>query len=252
MKTALSSFKISFKMITGNAGNFIFALIPILIGLATYYFIGMELYQYVMGEGQALIERQFGASANEWSSFIYYALAIFFTIILYFFVNWTFVIFISIVASPFNDILSSRIEKMLTGQEMESVSESFSRMIKKVLWTVFNEIKKVLFIGFIAFIGLVLSYIPILTPLSLLISALLLAAQFIDYSWARNDLSLGKCISDLRNHLMSYTLMGVFFFFLVSIPFVNLIVPSLATSYFTTLWVRFNKDVKLEDRSQTT
>ncbi len=244
----MTSLNQSIKLITSDKVNFCLASIPIFIGMAVYYFLGMSFYEYVMGEGRAYIDSHFNQASN-WGSFVYYAMAIVLTVILYFVVNWSFVIFISILSSPFNDLLSARIEKLIIGQPMEDIGTSLKKMVGKVFWTLFNELKKVFFIGSIAVIGFVLSYIPFLTPFSLIISALLLAIQFIDYSWARHDLSFGSCLSDVRRNFVGYTLMGIVFFFLVSIPLLNLIVPSFATSYFTVLWVKLNNNERTSENS---
>lgn len=239
MKKAIVNIKPSISFILKDPVNFLFALIPVLIGLAAYYFVGMNFYEYVMREGQAYINSYIQAEST-WGAIVYYVLAAVLTVILFFVVNWTFVIFVSIIASPFNDMLSSRIEKKMLGQKLETLSESFGRMIRKILWTLWNEVKKILVIVVIASIGLVFSYIPFLTPISFLISALLLASQFIDYSWSRHNYTIGKILSDLRKNVFSYTLMGVVFFVFVSIPLLNILVPPLATSYFTVLFLELN------------
>ncbi len=239
MKKALVSIKPSVQLLLSNRVNFLLALTPVFIGILVYSFLGMGFYNYVMGEGRAYLDTYI--TSNSWNSFVYYIMAAFLTVVLFFVVNWSFVIFISILSSPFNDLLSGRIEKLLIGENVPPLSSSFKAMLKNILWTIFNELKKILVIGFIAFCGFVLGYIPLLTPLSLIISALLIAAQFIDYSWSRNELKVNDCLMDLKKHFFQYTPMGVVFFFLISIPLINLLVPSLATSYFTVLWVKLNK-----------
>mgnify|MGYP002623013809 FL=1 len=249
MNLVISNIKPSIKILVSNKANALLALAPIFIGILAYYFLGLYFYEFFVNKGTSYINSQF-QQQGDWSSYIYYVLAILLTIILYFVVNWTFIIFVSVIASPFNDLLSARIEKQIMGSELTPMSESLRASLKKIFWTIGNEIKKVFFIGFIAFIGIVLSYIPFLTPLSLVISALLLSSQFLDYSWARNELSLSNCIDDLRRNFFYYGLMGFIFFFVISIPIVNLIVPPLATSFFTILWVKLNKKEGLVENSR--
>jgi uncharacterized protein involved in cysteine biosynthesis len=64
---------------------------------------------------------------------------------------------------------------------------------------------------------------------------------FVDYSWSRHNIKFKDCLKDIRGHIFGYSLGGVFFFVLVSIPIINLIVSPLATSYFTLLWLENNE-----------
>ena len=102
--------------------------------------------------------------------------------------------------------------------------------------------KKVILIFIFTLLAFVFSYIPFLTPISLIITAWLLAAQFVDYNWSRHELPSKLCVRDVKKNMIPYGLSGAFFFFLVSIPGLNLIVPPLATSYYTVYWVRKNNE----------
>ena len=95
--------------------------------------------------------------------------------------------------------------------------------------------------GTFIILSLIFGYIPILTPISILITVLLLAMGFIDYSWSRHDISFSDCKIDLRRNFLSYAIGGGVFMVIVSVPIINIIVPSLATSYFTVLWIKNNE-----------
>jgi len=196
-------------------------------------------YGTVMAEGKALIDQYI--TGDTLSGIVYYLVAAIFTIMLYFLINWTFVLIISLISSPFNDMLSSRVEKIHRGQALDSFGESFTKIGSKFFSTIFNEIKKIIFIVVLSLISLVFGYIPLLTPLSVLITVLLLAIGFIDFSWSRHKLSFGSCFNDIRKHFLGYSFGGGFFFILISVPIVNLIVSPLATSYFTILWIKNNE-----------
>lgn len=240
MKNALASFKIAAGLILKDKVNFLLALIPIVIGILIYVFLGNYIYESVMNGGKDLISQY--VSEGTFGSVVYYIVATMLTVMLFFLVNWTFVLVVSLIASPFNDFMSLRIEKKLKGENLLSFSESFSTLGKNFFATWMNEIKKILFIVSLTLMSLLIGYIPLLTPVSILITVLLLSVGFLDFSWSRHELSFSYCLNDVRRNIFSYSFGGIFFFVLVSIPGLNLIVPPFGTSYFTVLWIKNNED----------
>lgn len=239
IKNTLTTFKPAVQMITKDKANFILAMIPVLIGLLIFIFFGKWIYTELATEGQKLIESYI--SEGVMGSIVYWLVSIILTVILYFIINFTFVLIVSLIASPFNDLLSSRIEKKYHHEKTPTFSESLTFLSGKLVATLFNEVKKISMIVVLSMIAFILSYIPILTPLSIFINALLLAVGFVDYTWARKNLTFGACFSDLRKNLFGYGFSGGFFFIIVSIPIINLIVPPLATSYYTLFWIKNNE-----------
>ena len=115
--------------------------------------------------------------------------------------------------------------------------------VMKILKIIYNELKKFVLILFLTLVAILLSIVPIFYPIALLIYATLLAAQFLDYSWSRYDYSPSECIKNIFSSLLTYSIAGAIFLALVSVPFVNAMVPAIATSYFTVLWIKKNKQV---------
>lgn len=239
LKPALTSVNPAFKNITKDKVNFVLAAIPIVAGIALYFFLGTWIYESAMGTGNELIEQY--VSKESWGTFLYYLAAALLSVMLFFMVNWTFVLVVALIASPFNDLMSSRIEKKMKGQSVDPIGPAFKTMVGKIFYTLFNEVKKISFIVFLSALSFMFGYIPLLAPIGVFLAILLLATEFLDYSWSRHDLKFKDCVRDLRKNLAGYSLGGGFFFMLVSVPLLNLLVPSLATSYFTTLWVKNNE-----------
>lgn len=239
IKNAVTSFKPAFGNVFKDKVNMILTAIPILIGMAVYALFGNWVYGSVMQQGKSLIDQY--VSEGTLGSVVYYFVALVLSVLLFFVINWTFVLLVSVISSPFNDVLSSRTEKIIKGENLESLVESFSLIGQNFIKTIFNEIKKVSFILLLSIVSMVFGYFPLLTPISVIITILLLAVQFVDYSWSRHGLTFGSCLKDLKSNLIDYGLGGGFFFLLVSIPIINLIVPPVATSYFTILWVKNNE-----------
>jgi CysZ protein len=229
----------AYRYLLKDRVNLVFTIIPILIGLVCYYFFGSYVFKTSMAQGEQLIESYI--SSETWGAVLYYIFVGIMTVILFFLVNWTFVLFVSVIASPFNDMISSRVEKLKTGKQLESLPQSFKQMMKGSLFIVFNELKKVFFIIVLSITALVFSYLPFLAPVSFIITALLLASQFIDYTWSRHDLPAGRCLADVRQNFLGYAIVGSVLAVIITIPVVNLIVPPLASSYFTVLYLENNK-----------
>lgn len=239
IKHAFSSLGESYRFILKDKISLLLAMIPIFIGIILYYFAGVNLFSFMFENGQTYIQEYLGVGSlgkvAEW------IVKIVLTIILYYIVNLTFILIISIIASPFNDALSARIEKQVLNQELPTFDIIVSRGIKKVFYTLGTEIKKILLIIFVSVFILLLGFFPVLTPISLILGAMVLSMEFVDFSWSRHDMSFKKCMGEFRKHIVSYTVGGLFFMIMISVPIINLVVPSLATSYFTILWVKNNE-----------
>jgi CysZ protein len=214
----------------------LFSMVPIIIGAVLYSWLGSWFFTDLLNMGKSQIEQY--VSSGGWSQFFFWLLAGILTIGFYFLLSWTFVLVVSGLASPFNDIISNRVERVIKGQTPEDVSHSFSRLMKRLAHTLINEAKKISFIIILNILAFALSFVAIFAPISVLISALLMAVGFLDYSWSRKDLKFGECLADLRTSFFSYGIMGGTFLVLITIPVVNLFALPFGVVYFTVLHVR--------------
>ena len=224
----------SLSIIFGDKVIFLLACIPFLVGVTLYYFLGEQIYHFVMVYGREYVGNFSGLNTND--SFLATVFFVFFMVIFIFLVNWTFVMVVLILSSPFNDLISSRVERKYTELTC-SDQGSFFKNIFKIIW---NECKKVIVIFILTWASVGLSFIPVLAPLHFIISSFLMSVQFIDYSWSRHDWGVGKCMKDSLKHIFSYTISGALFMFLITIPFVHLIMTPVAVVYFTLLWAKKN------------
>jgi len=239
IKHALGSFGESYRYILKDKVSLILALIPIMIGIALYYFAGVKVFNAAMDFGQGYISEYLGDGTL--GTVFNWIVKILLTILLYYIVNLTFIMIISIIASPFNDILSKRIESQVLKKELPTLNESFSGFFTKFFATVLTEIKKVIFILGLSLLIVILGFFPLLTPVSVILGAMVLSFEYLDFSWSRHEMPFKACRTDFRKNIFGYTIGGSFFILLISIPVINLIVPSFGTSYFTVLWVKNNE-----------
>jgi CysZ protein len=240
MKGTLSSLPLAFKMIFKDPINLVLAIIPTLIALAIYLFTVVTIYRnsdrfVSMFRGYIYTAEQATLLAKIMTAVL--------MIFVFFLMSWTFVVVVGIIAAPFNSMLSSRIEKKLTGNVIsENKDETFKQISKSIGQTFKNEFKKIILILFVGGVAFLMQFFPLLYPVGLFLVAVLLAVQFVDYSWSRHDLHFGSCLKDVFLNIFPYTASGFVFLILISVPLVNTVVPALATSYYTVLWLnRQNK-----------
>lgn len=204
-----------------------FSSIPLMIGFACYYFLG----NYVFGDLQ-LMGKEYLAQHMDLSGWVGSIFTGLVTVLFVVFMNFTFFIFVSIIASPFNDLISARVEKIYgTSNEEE---QSLKDVLKRLPTTLKNEAKKIVFIIVLSFINLAISLT--FPPASFIIAGIILAISFVDYSWSRNELSVTECIKDLKRGFVTYLLAGIAFMFLISIPIINLFFLPLAVVFFTVIF----------------
>ena len=240
MKMLSSNLFQAFAIILKDKTILFLGCIPLLIGGTLYFFWGWRLYQLVSIQGRQWVESYMGGGTG--ANFAYGVLFTLFMAVLFFIANWTFVLVVSILSAPFNDIISSLVEKRHTNLKIKEDGFSLRGVIKNLPALVWREGKKTVFILGLTVMAATLSLFPPLAPVSLLVTGLLLSVQFIDYSWSRHQWSLGQCLGDMVRHAFSYTLSGGGFMLLMAIPLVNLPAITLAIVYFTLLWVQKNQN----------
>lgn len=235
MKGVLSSLPLAFKLILKDPINLFLALIPTIIALALYLFTIVSIFQNSDYISLSVSEYFQSPETAGWVGKALTALLILFVFLL---MSWTFVIVVGIIASPFNSMLSSRIERKLTGLPLEpSRSKTLAEIGKGLAGTFINEFKKLFAIALMGMLAFLLNLVPLFYPIGLFLVACLLAVQFVDYSWSRHEMHFGSCLKDTGLNLLPYAVSGGFFLILVTIPLLNAFVPALATSYYTILWL---------------
>ena len=135
------------------------------------------------------------------------------------------VLLVNIVASPFYDIVSMRVEEDISGRKPPEIS------IWESIKLMGEELKKVLAI---ATISLALLIIPGINFVGIVLAAGLVAWDFYDYPFARRGLSFRNRFGYLFKDIWSILGMGVWFM----IPFVQFLIMPLAVAGGTMLAVR--------------
>ena len=234
MKNILQSFSEVFDVLRKDKILVLFSMLPILIGIVLFSTIGAFVYTDGLTWGERIISDYI--TSDTWGGVVKYVLVALITAGFYFFISFGFVLLVSVIASPFNDIISKRTKSVVVGEEAESLDLTFKAMITNFFKIIVNEAKKISLILFLSLMALVFSFIPLLIPVGMVISALLMSINFLDYSWSRDELNFRACVNNVKKNLMSYILSGALFLVIISIPLINLFALPLGVIYFTILY----------------
>ena len=236
MKDLWGGFTQALKVIRGDKVIVLLGIIPLVIGIICYALLWSWPFRFALKQGDHLIEQYL--SIGNLSGIFYYLLMGILLVAFWWLLNWTFVLLVAFLATPFNDMISERVERSMKGVNLPSMKESYAKMIKGLGAVMINEIKKISLIFCLSLMAFLLSWIPLLIPVSVILSALLMSVNFLDYSWCRHRLKLKECVADIKSSPLLYSMAGGIFLFLVSIPLVNLLIPCGATVYYTVLFNR--------------
>ena len=247
MKELFSSYAMARRYLFLDKVNFLLAMVPVAIGVVIYALLGGWIFKGLLPMGEEWVASYF--TNDTLGDIFYYLIVGLVSIFLYLLVSWTLVLIISLIASPFNDLISARIEKKVRGKTPGDISAGLSKLVGKLVKTLLNETKKVVMIIFFTLIAFTLNLLPILVPLAFVMTAILFAIQFVDYSWSRHDMESKECFRDARKNWIPYAISGCGFLVIATIPVVNLLLPAYATSYYTVLWTRLTDKKEIQDQS---
>ena len=222
----------TFKLFMGDKKILLYALIPILIGMALYFFLG----SWMLGDFYVIAKDFVAAKLNmDSEGWLSYAIMAGLSVALFFIINWGFVLIVSIIAAPFNDLIVQRVKRDIIDRDLKPEG-FFSRFFSIIA----NEFKK---IGFIIFLGLIAFIFGfIFPPIGMVIAFWLLSISFVDYSWSLEELTFKECLSNFKSNFISYTIYGAVFSFFISIPVINIIIlPFGVTHYALTFYSKRKK-----------
>ena len=173
-----------------------------------------------------------------WLSGILLLASILMILILFYFIFTTLSGFI---AAPFNGLLAEKVEKMLTGEDLQEMSlwdflKDVPRMLGREWQKLVYSLPKIIALFLLSFIPLIgQTVIPLIT---FLFSAWMMAIQYCDYPFDNHKVPFEL----MKNELATKRNMTVTFGGLVSlcmlVPIVNLVVIPVAACGATAMWVK--------------
>ncbi len=235
MSKVSNAFSESWKIIKADHLVKLLSFIPIFIGAGLYGVLGSWLFSSIVPKGREWIESSLSQAG--WGTAAYYILVTLMTILLIFIINWTFFLVVSLISSPFSDLISARVEKRILGKNPEDAG-GLKEMFRRLGRTLLNEFKKIAVIFLLSLVALAFHWTGVLAPVGIAISAILFAISFLDYSWNRHEMAFGACAKQIGGWFFTYLFSGLIFLFLLSVPVVNLFMMPFASVYFTVLFTR--------------
>ncbi len=232
-----NSFKRANEILKKDKKIILFSFIPVCIGVIFYSFLGHWIYTDVLKYVQGLVSGYTG-DGGMLSTALYWILGVLLTVGVYFLVSWTFILVISILAGPFNDIIAERI---LHANNIK-VASTFSThgIIKGLSKVLYFELKKFVVIITLTLSAFVMGIFPILTPIAIILNIMVFVSNFYSFSWSHLHTPVRTMISSLFKNIIKNLLFGAPLLFLTMIPFVNLLVYPYCVVFFTQYWIDHN------------
>lgn len=225
-----------------------YAVIPIIINTVLFVVFFYFSLGYFNRWLEALLPRE---QAWYWVA-LTYLLTVVLVLILLIIIVFTFTVLANLLASPFNDALSSRTETLALGLKSPEPF-SIKAIIRETGRTIIEELKKIVFfLGTLALISL-LNLVPVLGQvLSLILGGLLtilwLGLNFLDYSLARHGYRLGAKLKFVRSNFIPVFGYGLGVFAGLLVPVLNLAFIPLAVVGGTLLYLDLSGDGNLGRR----
>ena len=174
----------------------------------------------------------------EWLSFLESLVWFLAVVTAIFVLFYLFTIVANIIASPFNAVLSEKVEEKVTGKPV--VSElSVWQVVPRAVG---REVSKLLYLLPRLFGLLLISIIPVVNTVApilwLVFGAWMMAIQYTDYAADNNEVSFKELRARLGRHRISSVMFGLPAYLVLAIPLVNLILMPVAVAGATLFWVK--------------
>lgn len=222
------------KLIFNKPKLFKYIIIPIILNIIIYLgFIVVSYYTF----GNLLNYFLFNPSSF-WQYILYYILALVIGMSLLFIILISFTFVLNILAAPFNELLCMKILDLFDHKfEHQKIS-----ILKETQRIIIVEIKKIIFLGILAIISFFINFLPVLSPLSFLISSFILAYYYIDYALELNKYSFKNRLIFIFKNLFSIITFGISIGIIMFIPFINLLSLPICISGASILFIKLNKE----------
>jgi CysZ protein len=173
----------------------------------------------------------------DWMSLLYWLIWLIAFLVLLVLVLFGFTVIANVIASPFNAILSVKVEEKLTGKPPASQVSIWMVLPR----TLARELGKVLYI-LPRLLGLILiTFIPVINVISpvlwVLFGAWMMAIEYSDYGADNNDLSFRELKSRLARRRFQAIMFGLPAYLLLTVPLINLVLMPVGVAGGTRFWV---------------
>lgn len=225
----LDGFKLIFK-----PGVRRFVIIPVFINFAVFICL-FFLLQHYMGEFNAWII-QFLPVWLHWFAIILWILFFISFFLLFIF---TFVTLANLIASPFNSLLSEKVELLITGKQLES--KTWLAIVRDVPRTIVRQAKLLGYYLIWTIFILILFFVPIIQTIAailwFLFNAWMMTLTYVDYPADNHRVAVAKMRSQLMQKRWVSLGFGMSVLIGTMVPILNFFIISAAVAGATKFWV---------------
>ncbi len=211
-----------------------FVVIPLLINTVIFaLLIGLGATQFELLLNQMLPE-------DHWLDFLRWLLWPLFALTFVLIIFYTFTVVANLIASPFNDLLAQKVERLLSGQQPEEGSSSWRQVVKGIGPALMGEWRKIVYFLMRVIPLLVLFVIPglnVIAPfLWLLFSAWFLTLQYVDFPMGNHNIPFDQQQERLKQQRMTALGFGGALTLMMMVPLLNFVAMPAAVAGATILW----------------
>ena len=214
-------------------------LIPLLIMIllfVLYVILGNKFTEFLI----EILSKQF--KTDIFNAKIIYLISKIFTGVIYF---YTYKYIVLGLLSPFLSSYSEKVEVFYQGKSFKfSFYQNFKFFIRGIGISSTCFIIELLFVGFFAFLGILLPFKPILYILSILVQCFFIGYSFSDYYYERREFGVRKSLKEALNNVVTITLIGIVFILIFSIPIIGVFYAPMYCTAVTTLYLLKKEKIK--------
>lgn len=174
------------------------------------------------------------------------------TVLLFISFGYLFLSVAKILAAPFNDLLSEKIEIMHNPNYKEPES-AFFHLAKTLIPTLLEELRKITIIITAYLLLYFLTLLPLLqviaVPAIVVYSMLVISIDFCDYTFARHQMTYKEKLAFIKKHTFEMLGFGAAAYLFLFIPFVNLLIIQVAvisSTLFVVETIKFTHSLPLK------
>ncbi|WP_373082008.1 sulfate transporter CysZ [Zhongshania sp.] len=227
-----------FKMLS-QPGIRLFVAIPLLINILIFGAFTTLTLEAMSGWINQVIEW-----LPSWLDFLRWVLWPLAVILVLAIVMYIFSTVANIIASPFNGLLSEKVEEMLTGEEVAG-RETIAMAIASFPKSIGRECQKLFYYLGFAILTLIASFVisPLAPLLWFALNAWMMALAYCDYPMDNHKLSFKEARTRISSQRGSSFSFGALVMLGTMVPILNLIIMPAAVCGGTLMWVeRFKKE----------
>ncbi|MCB1692482.1 MAG: sulfate transporter CysZ [Pseudomonadales bacterium] len=238
-KVKVSGFDCFFEGLSliGRPGLRQYVIVPTVINIAVL--AGLIVWG---GSQYDAVSQYIRDSLPDWLSFLSGVFAFLSALVALFVLLYLFTIVAGLIASPFNALLSVKVEEKLTGRSPESNAGLLTVLVRSVV----REVVKLLYYLPRLVALVILTLIPAVNAAApvawIVFGAWMMAVQFADYAADNNEVSFGDLRALLGRRKIDALGFGILAYLALAIPVLNLVLMPAAVAGGTALWVHRLRD----------